>query len=305
MISILTSTYNRKEKLKKLYESLARNSKTSNNFEWLIIDDGSSDNTKEEVQKFIEEKKINVKYFYQENSGKMAGINKLVDIAKGDIMFTCDSDDELTDDAITIIEKYSNKLLKDKNAYGLCFLKIFKNGKISGGKFKSDLYKSTIFNLYFKEKIGGEKTLVFKSSIRKKYKYELEKDEKFVTEESLYHKIEKDGYYLICINKPIEIIEYQENGYSKDYLKTFKKYPKGYYKYFKEILELADFKNADKSKKMYVYKHYILFSYLSKEKHPIKNIKRLKDKIIICILWVPGTIKSKKMFDGGNINGKK
>ena len=76
-ISILTATYNRKHLLPKLYKSLVENSKTFTNFEWLIMDDGSSDNTEGLVKGWIKENKIKIKYHKQKNAGKMAAINNL------------------------------------------------------------------------------------------------------------------------------------------------------------------------------------------------------------------------------------
>lgn len=77
-ISILTSTYNRAKLLDKLYTSILINKNEANcDIEWLIMDDGSNDNTKMIVENYIKERIIDIKYFYQENKGKMAAINEL------------------------------------------------------------------------------------------------------------------------------------------------------------------------------------------------------------------------------------
>ena len=77
-ISVLTPTYNRANLLPKLYKSLVENSKYQAEIEWLIMDDGSTDDTKVVVEKFKKENKLEIKYFYQQNQGKMVAINKLV-----------------------------------------------------------------------------------------------------------------------------------------------------------------------------------------------------------------------------------
>ena len=92
-ISILTATYNREKLLPKLYQSLVQNSETYANFEWLIMDDGSTDGTNELVTKWTAEKKIDIHYYYQENAGKMAAINNLAKYVTGDIWIEMDSDD--------------------------------------------------------------------------------------------------------------------------------------------------------------------------------------------------------------------
>ena len=105
-ISVLTATYNRANLLDKLYASLLINSNScpEMELEWLIMDDGSTDNTKTICENYMLENLINVKYFYQENQGKMQAINNLVPKATGDLIIECDSDDYLTKDALKVIE---------------------------------------------------------------------------------------------------------------------------------------------------------------------------------------------------------
>lgn len=291
-ISVLTPTYNRANLLKRLYESLIYNSKYDVDIEWLIMDDGSTDNTKKIIQKLISERKINIKYNFQENQGKMVAINNLVEKAEGDFIIECDSDDFFTKDAFKIIkEEYENNKNYTK-LYAMCFLKYDTNGKNMGNKFPKK--ETTMFDLYFKEGEKGEKALVFFSDVRKKYKHKLENGEKFVTEARMYHEMDLN-YNMICINKPIMICEYQEEGYSKNILEQFKKNPYGYYEYFKEILQ-RDFYGVKFSKRLYVIKHYILFTYLTNNKNSIKNIEEIQNKILYIILYIPGRLKCKIKF---------
>lgn len=262
-ISVLTPTYNRAELLTKLYKSLLKNSKYGIEIEWLIMNDGSTDATRGTVEEFIEEEKIKIKYFEQENQGKMAAINNLVGHATGELIIECDSDDYFTDDAFLIIKNaYEQNKNENEELYGLCFLKYDTNGNNMGKDFKNE--KTTMFDLYFKEGEDGEKALVFYSNIRKKFKHELEHGEKFITEARMYHKMD-EKYKILCINKPIMICEYQDNGYSKNIMEQFKKYPFGYYMYFKEILQ-KDMKGVLLKKKLYAIKHFLLFSYLKRRK---------------------------------------
>lgn len=291
-ISVLTSTYNRGNLLKKLYNSLIQNSNYNVDVQWLIIDDGSKDDTKNIVKDFKDENKIEIKYFYQENQGKMLAINKLVKEANGDLIIECDSDDYFTEDAFDIIKNEYQKCDKS-DIYALCFLKYDQNGNNMGNLFKNE--KTTMFDLYFKEGENGEKALVFFADVRKKYKHELEHNEKFVTEARMYHKMDVK-YKMICINKPIMICEYQKDGYSKNIIEQFKNNPYGYYKYFQEILE-KDMKGVKFSKRLYVIKHYILFGKLINAKKSLNKIMSTKNKILYCLLYVPGRIKTKMKFD--------
>lgn len=289
-ISVLTPTYNRENLLKNLYNSLIENSKYDVNVEWLIMDDGSTDNTKELIQNYIKEGTIEIKYFHQENQGKMKAINELVPKASGDLIIECDSDDYFTSNAFEIIKKEYSKNA-DKDIYALCFLKIDQNGKNMGQAFKNE--KTTMFDLYFKEEEDGEKALVFYADIRKKYNHRLEKDERFVTEARMYHEMDLK-YKILCINEPIMICEYQNEGYSKNISKEFKENPFGYYEYFKEILQ-KNMKGVKFKKKLYAVKHYILFSYLTKQ-YDTKKIHNYYNKILYYILLIPGIIKSNLQF---------
>ena len=292
-ISVLTPTYNRAELLEKLYKSIIGNLKFDIEIEWLIMDDGSTDNTKSVIDRIINENNkdlLDIKYFYQENQGKMAAINKLVELSTGELIVDCDSDDYFSNDAFTKIKQaYDQNINNLSNIYAFCFLKYDINENNMGKNFNKA--ETTMFDLYFKEGENGEKALVFLSNIRKKYKHELEHGERFITEARMYHKMDLK-YKIKCINEPIMYCEYQKNGYTKNINKQFKENPFGYYEYFKEILT-RNTKGITFNKRLYVIKHYILFSYLTNQ-YSGKNVTGIKNKILYYTLLLPGIIKSKK-----------
>ena len=297
-ISVLTPSYNRASLLDKLYNSLVKNSKYGIDIEWLIQDDGSVDDTKEVVERFKENKdndNLEIKYYFQENQGKMVAINNLVEKATGDLIVDCDSDDYFTHDAFKKIKeayKEHEQEIKSNKYYGLCFLKNDQNGNNMGNDFKNK--ETTMFDLYFKEGETGEKAIVFLSDIRRQYKHELEHGEKFVTEARMYHKID-EKYKMICINKPIMICEYQEDGYTKNIKKQFIENKYGYFEYFKEIMQ-KDMKGVTFNKRLYAIKHYILFGYLTKAKKALRNIKGFENKLLYILLYIPGRVKSKMKY---------
>lgn len=293
-ISIVTPTYNRAEELEKLYTSLVVNNNSNVKFEWLIMDDGSTDKTRITIDNFIKQGIIKIDYHYQVNQGKMAALNNLMPFVTGEIVMCLDSDEYLLPGALDIIKKYEDKLMNDPKVYALIFLKKNEQGKLSGNRFPKNLHRSDMFNLYFREEITGEKELVFKTEIRKRFKHELEADEKFVTEARMYHKMDID-YDVICVNEPVAVCEYKDDGYTKNILKVFKQAPLGYYEYFKEILEMS-LKGVSFKKKMYIYKHYILFATLAERDHAIRNVEGLFNKIMVCLLWIPGVIKTRQKF---------
>lgn len=293
-LSILTATYNRAEDLERLYTSLIVNSNSDMEIEWLIMDDGSTDKTKIIVENFIKQGIFKIEYHHQENQGKMVAINNLMQYVTGDIVMDCDSDDYFVTGAFDIIKKSVDKLLNDETVYGLVFLKKNEEGKISGNKFPENNYRSDMFSLYFREKIEGEKIIVFKTEIRKKYKHEIEAHEKFITEARMYHKIDLD-YDIIGINKAIIVGDYKDDGYTNNINEIFQLDPLGYYEYFREILEM-NLKGVPFKKKMYIYKHYILFANLSARSNAIKNVRGLFNKMMIAFLWLPGKIMTRKRF---------
>ena len=296
-ISVLTPTYNRANLLDKLYVSIKKNCENCSNMqiEWLVMDDGSTDNTKDVVKKYVGEKNLEVKYFYQRNQGKMKAINNLIEKSTGDFILECDSDDYLTDNACNIIDESIKKYGNIERIYALVFLKYTTTGQNMGNNFSKDGYRSKMYDLYFKEGITGEKALLYNASIRKQFQYELENDENFVTEARMYHKM--DLYYKIkCYNEPIMICEYQKDGYSKNIDKVFKKNPKGYLKYFEEILTMQDMVGVPFKKRLYVIKHYILFCVLNKVKPNLAGMKGFVNKALTVLLYVPGFIMTKKRF---------
>ena len=136
----------------------------------------------------------------------------------------------------------------------------------------------------------GEKAIVFFANIRKQYYYKIENHEKFSTEARMYHEMDLK-YKMKCINKPIMLCDYKEDGYTKNIKKIFKQNPYGHLAYFKEILEQHDMIGVPFKKRLYVMKHYILFSYLTKQ-YTIRNIKNFSNKLLYILLFIPGIIKS-------------
>lgn len=295
-ISILTATYNRCNYLNNLYKSLIQNSKYNVYLEWLIMDDGSTDETQNIVNNFIAESNNNeyleIKYFIQKNQGKMTAINNLVKYVSDDstLLIECDSDDYFTNNAIKIIYDNYNSIENTEDIYALCFLKNNQNLCNIGSLFKENNYKTNMFNLYFKDGLTGDKLLVYLTDIRKKYKYILEKNENFCTEARMFNQMDK-SHNIICFNTPIMICEYLNEGYSKNIKNLFLQNPLGHYEYFKQLLSF-DMTGVLFSKRLYIIKHYILFSYLSKQKNLLKNAKGFLNKLLIITLYVPGMLKS-------------
>lgn len=234
MISIITPTYNRSNLLPRLYNALLR--QTSKSFEWIIIDDGSTDNTKYLVEKWIEENKLKITYTYQKNRGKYIAHNSGVKKASGDLCFCIDSDDFPTD---TCIEDILKVWKKNNNEYaGIIALKSYTNERIIGTELPSNIQATSLYELTEKYKCHGDKTLVYKTDILKKNLFPEFEDVKFVTEAVVYDKIDVNNKMLL-LNKILCICEYQEDGYSHNYMKLILNNPIGFNIYYMQRIDMA------------------------------------------------------------------
>ena len=138
-LSILTATYNRANYLTKLYESIKENLKYNITPEWIIVDDGSTDETKNVVQGFIEENKIIIEYMYQKNSGKMSAINEAVKMATGDLIVDCDSDDIFTNNSLILYDSKLDNKIEDNYHFILSNYRIYSNVILSMCKESGDI----------------------------------------------------------------------------------------------------------------------------------------------------------------------
>ena len=293
-ISILTATYNREKLLPQLYQSLVRNSEDYSNFEWLIMDDGSTDHTEELITSWMKEGKINIQYYYQENAGKMAAINNLAKYVTGDIWIEMDSDDYFLDGVFKRIAKDYETL--DPNAYGILYYKQLGNQEIkTDDQLQNKIIK--LYDLHYQYGYSFDMAITFRTSFRGQFTYELEHNERFITEARMYYKMDQAYYGLLIKNDLIMHCEYQEDGYSKNILKIFKSYPYGYYEYFKELLNYP-YKKIKKEKYRYMIKHYILFTVLTHRSYSfsVKQLKRTKDRFLFTLLYPFGKIKTKIGF---------
>ena len=230
--TVFTPTFNRKELLEKLYKSLQK--QTFKDFEWLIVDDGSTDGTKEKVEEFLSEKKLEIKYYFKENGGKQRAYNFATEKANGELFICLDSDDEYVENGLEIILKYWKKYEKNSDIAGMGYLSTYPNREIIGSSFPEKEMISTQFEIYNKYGVKGDKGLMFRTEIIKKYKFPVFEGEKFTTEAVVYNRI-CQKYKMLYVNEKIEIKEYQEDGLTAKYNNLLLRNPKGQALYHNEI----------------------------------------------------------------------
>ena len=284
-ITIFTPTYNRAYTLKKLYISLCN--QTNKNFEWLIIDDGSTDNTKELIQNFISDKKILIRYFYQENSGKSMAHNKGVELANQEL-FTCvDSDDYITNDAVEIILDRWKKIRGKQ--IGIMAKRMTPSKKNITVTQIKDGDTFVLRKAYQNKSLFGDTFLIFSTNIIKNFSFPKFIGEKFVPEDYLYDQIGNIGE-MSFLDKSLYICEYLKDGYTQNMNKLIANNPKGYRCFIEQRI---NFKDSSVKNKIFNLIRYESISFV------IRNRYICKGHILGSILTlIPGYILYRKRFKG-------
>lgn len=225
IITVFTPAYNRADTLRNLYSSLLQ--QTCRDFKWLIVDDGSNDETRELVRDFIDSKEFPIQYQYQENKGKHAAHNLGVQLTETELFFCVDSDDLLTTDAISFLLE-SWKLLDEDYKEKLSGMVAYRgnfDGIIIGTEFPSNLLYAPLSEIY---RLGkkGDTALIFRTDILKKYLFPVFSGEKFIRESLVYEQIDRQ-YSLHILNKVIYLCEYRQDGLTFNTYKLEQSSPKG------------------------------------------------------------------------------
>lgn len=231
MITIFTPTYNRAHLLERLYKSLCYQS--CKDFEWVIVDDGSIDNTERVVGSFQLENQIPIQFYKQENSGKHIAINKGVSLAKGELFFIVDSDDYLSEQAIETVYFYFDKVKDLQSIAGVAGRRMYADFSIVGTSNYEELVSNSI-DIRYVHKVTGDLVEVFKTEILKKHPFPESKGEKFCPEALVWNRIAKN-YDLLFFNKGIYITEYLEGGLTSSIVKIRMKSPKLSTLYYAEL----------------------------------------------------------------------
>ncbi len=228
-ITVFTPTYNRGYIIKTLYESLKR--QTFKDFEWVVINDGSTDDTDNLFYNEIlpDEHFFDITYKTTQNGGKHRAINNGLDLAKGELFFIVDSDDYLTDTSLELINSVENTVSSDEKKYfaGVCGAKGYAPSIMVGKTYEGNKFLDITMLERSKHNIYGDKSEVFYTDILRKYKFPEFESEKFLTECVVWDKIAFDGYKLRFFNDIVYICDYLDDGLSKNLARHEKSSPKG------------------------------------------------------------------------------
>ncbi len=282
-ITIITPTYNRADLLPRLYESLQRQS--CQDFEWMVIDDGSRDGTEELMRRYIQEKKLPIYYEKQSNGGKHTALNRGIAKIKSRMTFIVDSDDYLTPDAVEVILSYHEKYRNTEKLCGYSFLRCHQDGRVNTAYFPEDEKLDTYLSVRINGNIGGDKAEVFYTEILQKYTFPVFEGEKYMPEDVVWMRM-SGPYRMLHVNRGIYICDYLEGGLTQSGRNMKIHSPKGMMLRSEVYLNTKETCFRVRVKMMLLYQIYGKFAGCG----PGELFKRARQKWLWLICYLPSCI---------------
>jgi glycosyltransferase involved in cell wall biosynthesis len=236
LYSILTATYNRAHTLPKVYASLQQQS--LQNFEWVVVDDGSTDHTTKLMQQWIQEAPFPIRYFKQINKGRHVAANKTVEEARGEFCLILDSDDQLVPTALERFTFHWEAIAHEqRHQYvGITALIETQAGVLMGSKFPQDVFDSDTTEMGYILRLGDDRKGMVRTDVLKRFLYPVFEDEKFMTDSVIWHRIAK-YYQTRFINEILCVTDYLPDGQTQNAARNLSKSPKGSSLYYQELLD--------------------------------------------------------------------
>jgi len=284
--TVFTPTYNRAYTLQRVFDSLMNQTIRHCDFEWILINDGSTDNTDKLVEKFFSEADFDIRYVKQENKGKNYCHNKAIKLAQGELFLILDSDDAIVPECMDVFWSYWMKISEDdkKDIYGVsCLCKNGYTDSLIGHKVEEGLIKNT-FIWKHKNRIYFDGWAALNTVVFKKYLFPEIEDIKFIPEAYLWDKISKNRK-IYSTNEILKIIFYQNDGFSKNIIDSYVKHSKGRYLYHKMVINDL-FWDLLKANPIRLLKDFIQFGRMGfhsriKVKYMLKDINSIYKKNIL------------------------
>ena len=288
LVTIATPTYNRAKLLPRLYRSLC--AQTCADFEWIIVDDGSTDDTSQIIQSFINEGRIpQIRYVHKSNGGKHTAINTAAKVARGELFFIADSDDWLPINSIADVIDVYVTIQDDQHFCGVCGLDQYADGTIVGRGLQLATIDATPSDIRLKWGVVGDLKEVFLTSVIRDYLFPEIPGERFCPEVLVWNRIGKK-YMLRYFNKPIYTVEYQPDGITSGIIRARMNSPIASMMTYSEWLDQS---KSIKAKFRMAINYWRFAFCTSKRKIPIKSwaylfapiglLMHLKDKRTIKI----------------------
>jgi glycosyltransferase involved in cell wall biosynthesis len=217
LFTVFTPSYNRARTLPRVYESLQR--QTCRNFEWLIVDDGSTDGTRALITQWQAESNFPIRYIFQENQGKPAAFNHGVRAARGELFLTLDSDDECVPEALDRFKYHWDTIpsAEKDNFSAVTALCRDQNGNLVGDKFPRDVLDSDTIEVTFKYGVAGEKWGFQRTDVLKQFPFPSVPNAKFISESVVWFALSRK-YKTRFVNEALRI--YHVHDGAADHLST-------------------------------------------------------------------------------------
>lgn len=275
-LCVFTPTFNRAYTLPKLYRSLLRQS--CSNFYWLIVDDGSTDDTERVIHELVNENKLLIKYIRTVNGGKQRAWNIGVDACDAELFMCVDSDDYLAEDSIPrLLQTWTLAKRNPENA-GVVTPRFPRN------KLFPDHVSLTFGDLYKKYGYQGETCFATRTSILKQHPFVVAEGEKFIPEVYVFDQIDRKHKHF-ALNKEVCLGEYLPDGYTSRYKQILLANPKSYSIYKKQCIDLA----ASRLTQLKEVMLYLSWSFIAKASI-IESIKGLNGTAGAALLILPAFI---------------
>lgn len=286
-LTVFSPSYNRAHTLPRLYNSLCM--QKCKDFTWLIVDDGSTDNTREVVKKWqSRDNGFQIKYIYKENGGMHTAHNVAYENIDTELNVCIDSDDMMSDNAVALILEHWNNV-KNKGYAGIVALDADFSGKIIGDSFPKGMNETTLSGYYATGRTGDKK-LIYKTSIINQYPpYPVFPGEKYVALAYKYRLIDQD-YKLSVLNEVVCLVEYQEDGSSMNMYKQYVRNPKGF-AFWRKVTMLYP---TTKKRLFMDCIHYVSSSILAQNKNFIQESPRKLMTIVAIPFGIILTVYVKK-----------
>lgn len=290
-LTVFTPAYNRAYSIHLCYESLCR--QTCKDFVWLVVDDGSTDETAELIKKWQgRDNGFEIKYVYKENGGMHTAHNTAYENIDTELNVCIDSDDYMTDDAVEKIVELWKEKGGDKYA-GIIALDKTEDGKIIGSILDTDREDTTLSGFY--QRGGkGDKKLVYRTDVMKKYPpYPVFEGEKYVSLAYKYSLADEE-YTMLILNEPLCVVEYMADGSSTNMFKQYLRNPKGF-----AFIRKVDMEKATDIKELFrCAVHYVSSSVISKNKNFIRESPKKAITVAAIPFGVALTLYIKKKSGG-------
>lgn len=210
LLTVFTPAYNRAYVLPQLYKSLCR--QTCRDFEWLVVDDGSTDGTADLVRGYIAEGRVDIRLIVQPNGGKHRAINRGVAEARGELFFIVDSDDFLLPNAVDWIIRKSNEIIDVKSFAGISGLRVDPDGHKIGGDSNFHEIDSDAISIRTVHHVNGDLAEIYKTEILRRFPFPDIDGEKFCSEGLIWNRIAMNGFKLRYCYEPLYVCEYLDDG---------------------------------------------------------------------------------------------